>query len=80
MAYVSIPTYWKSLPQRYKLIGSKCDGCGKIFFPPRNLCDKCGAKNFSDIRLSGDGEVLTNTIIARGASFPFIAVTEKMGK
>lgn len=80
MAYISIPTYWKSLPQRYKLIGRKCVECGKILFPPRNFCDACGGKNFSDFRLSGEGEVITNTIIARGAAPPeFIDLQKKTG-
>jgi uncharacterized OB-fold protein len=80
MAYISIPTYWKSLPQRYKLVGCKCEGCGKILFPPRNFCDSCGGKIFSEFRLSGDGEVITNTIIARGAAPPeFIEQQKKAG-
>jgi uncharacterized protein len=38
MAYVSIPTYSRSIPQRYALIAAKCKSCGTINLP---LCANC---------------------------------------
>lgn len=79
MAYVSIPTYWRSLPQRYRLIAGECKNCGRINFPQRKFCMACGKEDFKEIKLSGDGEVLTYTIIARGAAPPEFTAQQKKG-
>lgn len=77
MAYVSIPTYWRSLPQRYRLVAGECKSCGKISFPQRRLCTECGEEDFKEVKLSGDGEVFTYTVIARGAAPPEFAVQQR---
>jgi len=57
------PKYVREVPQRYRLEASKCKGCGKINFPPRLVCPKCGKLEFETIRLSDEGKILTYTII-----------------
>ena len=71
MAHLSVPSYWTSLPQKYRLIGGKCKECGNINFPPQLLCNKCSKPNTQEsIELPGTGTVYTYTIIGRGAAPP----------
>ncbi len=60
--------YWREIPQRFRLEAAKCASCGKIFFPPRLICDKCKSRQFEKIRLKDEGKVLTYTIIRVGSS------------
>ena len=54
---------WRSRITRYRLIGSKCEECGEVFYPPRNTCIKCGSMNLKNIELPRYGRVLSYTII-----------------
>jgi uncharacterized OB-fold protein len=45
------------------LIALRCNGCGKLYVPPRYLCDECGDSEFSEVELEGKGEVYSYTII-----------------
>lgn len=57
------PRYWREIPQRYRLEAGKCKGCGKIFFPPRLVCNKCGSQDFEKVTLPENGKIITFTII-----------------
>jgi len=35
---------WRRIPERYNLIGSKCENCGQEFFPARKICPACRRK------------------------------------
>lgn len=35
-------THFKDLLHQETLQGSKCDNCGNLMLPPRNICNKCG--------------------------------------
>lgn len=65
-AYISLPSYVASLPQRYRLIGQKCRKSGHIIFPPRMMCPECSSIEFEDYPLSGRGNIFTFTIVSRG--------------
>jgi len=54
---------WREYPQRYRREAEKCSNCGKIFFPPRLICNECSSKTFDKIVLSDEGVVKTYTII-----------------
>ena len=54
---------WREYPQRYRYEASVCDKCGKWFFPPRLVCDQCGAKEFTTKVMRRTGKILTHTII-----------------
>jgi uncharacterized OB-fold protein len=41
----------------------KCKKCGKVFFPPRLICNACKSREFENITLSNEGEILTYTVI-----------------
>lgn len=54
---------WRDKYKRYRLEGAKCDDCGKIFFPDRQICDKCKSRKLSPYRLPNKGKVITHTVI-----------------
>ena len=60
---MSSPRYWREIPQRYRFEAGKCEKCGKIFFPPRLICDACKSREFENIKLQKEGKLLTFTVI-----------------
>jgi uncharacterized OB-fold protein len=63
---MAIPRFWREIPARYNLIGSKCGNCGALDFPPRVVCPRCGRRSvgrMEPFRLKGRGEVVTYTIV-----------------
>lgn len=57
---------WREKGQKYRLEAGKCKKCGKILFPPRLICPKCGAKEFEIINLPLEGKILSWTVIHTG--------------
>ena len=55
--------YWREIPQRYRLEAAKCVRCGKVSFPPRSKCPKCGNSEFEQTVLPDHGVVRTFTVI-----------------
>ncbi len=69
---MSIARFWRETPRRYNLGGSKCSTCGTVYFPPRGVCPSCTSHRQSiekmvPHQLSGDGEVLSYTIVHEAA-------------
>jgi uncharacterized OB-fold protein len=62
------PSAWRHYPQRYRREATRCTGCGKAFFPPRLVCDKCGARDFETFTLGTTGKLATFTIIRTPAA------------
>jgi uncharacterized OB-fold protein len=58
-----IPKIWREFPQRYNLLGSKCNKCGATYFPPRKICPKCKSMDISEYKLPESGEIISYTII-----------------
>ena len=54
---------WREFPQRYRLEAAKCTTCGKVLYPPRVKCPKCGATEFETIVLPREGKVVTFTVV-----------------
>ncbi len=48
--------YWDALKRR-ELRMQKCEGCGRVWFPPAPLCPGCWSRNYSWTQLSGRGRV-----------------------
>ena len=46
-----------------KIYMTQCKKCGEKFFPPQADCPKCIESNMEWIQLSGEGELLTCTMI-----------------
>lgn len=80
MAHVSVPMYWRTIPQRYKMVGQKCKKCGHVNFPPKGVCKYCNASSdFEEVKLSGLGKVHTFVLISAGGAPPEFAEQEKAG-
>jgi uncharacterized protein len=65
---MSIARFWRETPRRYNLGGSKCTVCNTVYFPPRSVCPTCSHHRQSlgklvPFQLSGEGEVMTYTIV-----------------
>jgi uncharacterized protein len=66
---MQVARFWRQIPQRYNLIGNKCNSCDRIYFPPRESCPQCRRKSMGkmkDVKLTGKGEVVTYSIIHVG--------------
>ena len=63
---MAIPRFWREIPSRYNLYGSKCGNCGALDFPPRTVCPRCGRKSLGKIervKLSGKGTIVSYTVV-----------------
>ena len=63
---MAIPRFWREIPSRYNLIGTKCGSCNTVDFPPRAVCPKCGRKSLgrmARVKVAGKGTVVSYTVI-----------------
>jgi uncharacterized OB-fold protein len=65
---MTIARFWRETPQRYNLGGARCTVCETVYFPPRSVCPSCAQHRQSigklePFHLSGDGEVVTFTVV-----------------
>ncbi|ELY63969.1 zinc ribbon domain-containing protein [Natrinema versiforme] len=73
-AYVSVPSWKRSLPQRYRLEAGRCSKCGALSFPPEGACDDCGAlAEYEPLELTGEGTIEAVTTISQGGAPPEFA-------
>lgn len=56
---MSVPSYWREIPARYRLEAGKCSKCGEIHFPTRLVCRECGQRTFETVPLSREGTLLS---------------------
>ncbi len=56
-------TVRRDTPQRYRLEAGQCAKCGKVFFPPRVVCDACKCREFKAYTLPSEGTVVSHTVI-----------------
>jgi len=42
-----------------KVMGNKCNDCGRVFFPPRADCYQCLTSNMDWFEISGTGKLIT---------------------
>jgi len=60
----SIPRFWREIPSRYRLKATRCLDCGKINYPPSNVCRYCGSRNVEEYELNHEkAKLLTWTKI-----------------
>lgn len=79
-AYVSVPTWRRSLDARYRLVAGRCPACGTLSFPPEGACTDCGDRGaFETVRLSGTGTVEAVTTISQGGAPPEFAPQQSAG-
>jgi uncharacterized OB-fold protein len=46
-----------------KLMSAKCEKCGSLSIPPRELCPMCLSSDVKWVELNGTGELLTYTVV-----------------
>jgi len=59
----SVPRVWREQKYKYRLIGTKCEKCGSIFYPPKKICLKCGSEKMEEVKLPEEGILENYTII-----------------
>lgn len=65
---MSAPNYVREIPQHHRLEAGKCAKCGKIYYPPRQVCPECHGREFDTVQLSREGKIVTYTVIHVGPS------------
>ncbi len=66
---MSSPKIWRQRIERYRMIGQKCKGCGKVLFPKRLICPECNGRLFDEEPMPEKGKILTYTTVYMGAQF-----------
>ena len=79
-AYVSIPTWWRQLDSRYRLVLGRCRECEAYNFPPEGACNSCAATGeFERVEPAGTGEIVARTVITNGAPPEFEQLLKSEG-
>ena len=60
---MNIQQHWRLKPQRYQLIGTKCEKCDAISFPPRQVCSNCKSTNLKAYSIARIGKIFSYTKI-----------------
>jgi len=61
---MSVPRFWRKQQSRYNLLGTKCEKCGKYYYPPRSLCPTCRREGkIVDYKFKGTGKIVTYSIV-----------------
>ncbi|NPB01472.1 MAG: Zn-ribbon domain-containing OB-fold protein [Methanopyri archaeon] len=61
---MSVPRFWRSIENRYRLVGTVCKNCGEKFFPPRVVCPNCRRSGeMEEYEFSGRGEVYSYSVV-----------------
>ena len=66
---MTVARFWREQKNRYNLLGTKCGNCGRIFFPPKEICRDCHRKSIgkmSGVKLGGDGKIISYTTVHDG--------------
>jgi len=67
---MTVPRFWREIPQRYNLQASKCGTCQAMHFPPREVCPTCRRASIGKmtaVNLSGRGRILEWTLVRKPA-------------
>jgi hydroxymethylglutaryl-CoA synthase len=73
-AYVSVPSWRRTLPQRHRLVAGRCPECGALAVPPEGACRACHELVAYDaVQLARRGAVETATTIRQGGAPPEFA-------
>ena len=67
---ISPVAFWRVKRSYYNLVGSRCRDCGSEWFPPVNVCLKCGSRNLEEKAMPREGRLLAyTTTLQLGESF-----------
>jgi len=79
-AYVSLPSWRRSLDQRYRLVVGECLDCGAVSFPPEGACPDCGSDaGYDEFEPEGTGEVVARTVVEGALPPEFSEFERKVG-
>jgi uncharacterized OB-fold protein len=66
---MAAPRFWREIPNRYNLIGTRCGNCNKVYFPPRYICPSCRRTGkLEPYKLERRGKIVSYTVIHVGAN------------
>lgn len=72
--YVSVPTWHRSLAQRYRLEAGRCSSCGELNLPPNGACSYCRELvEYDPVQLARTGVVEAVSVISQGGAPPEFA-------
>lgn len=63
---MTIPRFWREFEHRYRLVGTKCPSCGRVYFPPRDVCPYCHRESVGKMKkyeLKPTGKIYSYTIV-----------------
>ncbi|MDP6980566.1 MAG: Zn-ribbon domain-containing OB-fold protein [Myxococcota bacterium] len=49
--------------EKGKIMGQACDGCGRVYVPPRGACARCGRATSKEVELKDTGTVVSFSIV-----------------
>jgi len=67
---MSVPRFWREIPERYTLQATRCGNCQAIHFPAREVCPACRRASIgkmTPVKLCGRGTILEWTRVHRAA-------------
>jgi uncharacterized OB-fold protein len=67
---MTVPRYWREIPQRYNLQASTCGVCEAVHYPPRTICPTCRRASIGKMErkpLSGEATLMEWTIVHKAA-------------
>ena len=72
---------WRQRRERYRLVGSRCQSCGQLWWPRRiaGVCGKCNSRNLEDFEFSHEGEVIACFVEATKFPYPLLQGFEVYG-
>lgn len=72
--YISIPTWQRSIAQRYRLEAGRCPECEALNFPPTGACTSCrGLVEYDPVQLTREGTIEALSVISQGGAPPEFA-------
>lgn len=67
---MTVPRFWREIPQRYNLQASRCGHCEATYFPPREVCPTCRRQSIGRmerVNLAGRGRIVEATRVHKAA-------------
>ena len=60
--------FFQEIKQNRRFVGIRCDGCGKVYVPPRRVCGPCFQELTELVTLSDTGVITAFSVV----NYPFI--------
>ena len=61
-----LSSVWREADHRYRLVAHKCGNCGRVYFPPRDICPVCHRDSIGKMteqELAGTGSIVSYTVV-----------------